>query len=140
MPGTIGLTLARLGLGSMILTVAACGAANSRLTPSATTTTVMAGWERWFTLDWTVETEPNDARRIRGYVSSQHGQYAESLRVLALALDPSGAVIGEHIAWVPGGVSGLGRAYFEIAHLPAAAQYRVTVWDYSIHESGGVLR
>jgi hypothetical protein len=140
MPGKIGLALGRLGLGSMILTAAACGAAGSRLTPSAATTTVMAGWERWFKLDWTVEAEPNNARRIRGYVSSQHGANVESLRILALALDPSGAVVGERIGWVPGGVGGRGRAYFEIAHLPAAAEYRVTVWDYSIRESDGELR
>lgn len=136
MPGKIGLALRRFGLGSMILTAAACGVAGSRLTPSATTTTLMIGWEHWFKLDWTVEADPNNARRIRGYVSSQHGQYVESLRILALALDPSGAVVGERITWVPGGVGGLGRAYFEIAQLPAAAQYRVTVWDYSIQENG----
>jgi hypothetical protein len=140
MPGKIGLTLGRLGLGSMILIAAACGAPGSRITPSATTTTLMAGWERWFKLDWTVEAEPNNARRIRGYVSSQHGQNVESLRILALALDPSGAVVGERIGWVPGGVAGRARAYFELAHLPAAAEYRVTVWDYSIQESDGQLR
>jgi hypothetical protein len=140
MLGKIGLALGRLGLGSMILIAAACGAPGSRITPSATTTTLMAGWERWFKLDWTVEAEPNNARRIRGYVSSQQGQNVESLRILALALDPSGAVVGERIGWVPGGVGGRARAYFEIAHLPAAAEYRVTVWDYSIQESDGQLR
>jgi hypothetical protein len=140
MPGKIGLALRRLGLGSMILTAAACGAAGSRLTPSAATTTVMAGWERWFKLDWTVEAESNNTRRIRGYVSSQHGQRIEPLRILALALDASGAMVGERIGWVPGGVGGRGRAFFEITRLPAAAEYRVTVWDYSIQESAGELR
>jgi len=49
-------------------------------------------------------------------------------------------VLGERIEWIPGGVSGFGRAYFEIPHLPAADRYLVTVWDYSIVESERLLR
>jgi len=58
-------------------------------------------------------------------------QAAEPLRLLAQALDASGAVVGQRIAWVPEGVGGYERAYFEIRHLPAAEHYRVSVWDYS---------
>src|SRR5438034_6534984 len=49
------LALARLGL--LAATVAACGTASSYLAPSGSTTTLMAGWERRFTIDWTVEPE-----------------------------------------------------------------------------------
>lgn len=140
MPGKIRRAVARIGLGLVALTAAACGTGGSRMTPSTPTTTLMAGWERKFTLDWTVEREPNDARRVRGYVSSQFGQNVEPMRILALALDPSGAVVGKRIEWVPGGVPALGRRYFEVPHLPAADHYLVTVWDYTILESPSTIR
>ena len=140
MPGKIRLAVARIGLGLVALTAAACGTVSGGMTPSASTTTLMAGWERKFTLDWTVEREPDDARRVRGYISSQFGQNVEPVRILALALDPSGAVVGKRVEWVPGGVPGLGRRYFEVPHLPAADHYLVTVWDYTILESKSDFR
>jgi hypothetical protein len=127
------LVLARLGLIAAI--VGACGTTSSHLTPSGSTTTLTPGWERYFTIDWTVEPEQGGGRRIRGYISSQYGEYAEPVRILAQALDSSGAVVGQRIVWVPGGVNGFQRAYFEVPHLPAAANYRVSVWDYSLHQS-----
>lgn len=129
--------VARVGLGLIAALAAGCGTANSHLTPSASVSTLMAGWERHFTLDWAVEPEPGDSRRVRGYVQNQHGESAEGLRVLGQALDGSGAVIGQRIARVPGGVGGFGRGYFEIAHLPRATSYKVTVWDYTFLQSDG---
>jgi len=38
---------------------------------------------------------------------------------------------------VPGGVNGSQRAYFEIRPLPTAAQYRVFVWEYNVHQNEG---
>lgn len=35
----------------------------------------MTAWERYFKLDWTVEPEQDGSRRIRGYISSQYGEY-----------------------------------------------------------------
>jgi hypothetical protein len=96
-----------------------------------TATTLMAGWEQHFTLEWAADQGQNGARRVSGYVYNRHGEYALDLRLLAQALDPSGAVIGQRIAWVPGGVGGSGRAYFEVPNLPPANSYRVSVWDYT---------
>ena len=126
---------ARSLLSAGLLAVAAvattaCGAMNSpSLTPS--TTTLMLGWERWFKLDWSVASEPDGGRRIRGYITNTSGQAAEPVRLLAQALDASGAVVGQRIAWVPEGLGGYERAYFEVSHLPSADHYRVSVWDYS---------
>ena len=39
--------------------------------------------------------------------------------------------------WQP---DGLGRAYFDIAHLPPVDTYRVTVWDYTFMQSDGDRR
>jgi len=119
--------LALTALGS-----SACGSAMSAaITPSESTTTLMQGWEHWFKLEWSTEREPDGEARIRGYITNEYGEAAEPLRLLGQALDTSGAVVGQRIAWVPEGVGGYERAYFEIRHLPAADHYRVSVWDYS---------
>ena len=128
-------TLTSIGLIAVALT--ACGTLGGHLMPSGSTTTLMAGWERHFSIDWAVEPEQGDLRRVRGYVSSQHGESAEPVRVLAQALDSAGVVVGQRIAWVPGGVNGFQRAYFEVSPLPPAASYRVSVWDYDLRQSPG---
>ena len=87
-----------------------------------------------------MEPEKGDTRRISGHVSGQHGEYAEPVRVLAQALDASGAVTGPRIVWVPGGDGGFGRGYFEIPDSPPADNYRVTVWDDTYRQSEGALR
>ena len=132
------LALARVGLIASIVT--GCGSTSSYLTPSGSTTTLMAGWEQHFTLEWTAEPEAENARRITGYIYNGHGEAAVSVRLLAQALSQSGEVIGQRIEWVPEGVTGFGRSYFIIPHLPVAATYRVTVWDYTWQQADGGTR
>jgi len=127
------LTVARLGLIAVLVT--ACGTISSSLSPSTSTTTLMAGWEHHFTLQWTVESNHNGARQLDGYVYNTHGENAQSVRLLGQALDPSGTIVGQRIVWVPEGVGGFGRTYFEIPDLPAADHYRVSVWDYSFFQA-----
>jgi hypothetical protein len=54
------------------------------------------------------------ARRLDGYVYNSYGRPAENVQVLVQALDASGAVIDQRLAWVPGGVPQLSRASFEV--------------------------
>ncbi len=119
-------------LGLIVLTAAACASTGAEppLSSSATTT-MMYGWERHFTLEWTAEPESSGARRVKGYLYNKNGEMALTVRVLAQALDSSGAVVGQRIEPIPGGIGGFGRAYFIVANLPAANSYRVSVWDYS---------
>ena len=137
--------VARLGVGFLATAVAACGtatggAAASKISPSSSVTTLMAGWEQKFAVEWEVGPEPGGTQRIQGYVVSRYGQHAEPVRVLGQALDGSGALVGQRIAWVPSGVPGFGRAYFQIPQLPSADHYLVTVWTYSILESETIIR
>ena len=119
-------------LGVAALGSSACGSEMSAaIKPSESTTTLTEGWQHWFELEWSTEPEAGGEARIRGYITNQYGEAAEPLRLLGQALDKSGAVVGQRIAWVPEGVGGYERAYFEIRHLPAADHYRVSVWDYS---------
>jgi hypothetical protein len=125
--------LARVAL--VAVTVTACALPAS--TPTASSTTLTAGWERHFVVDWTADPEQGGARLVHGFITSQTGEKVESMRLLAQALDASGAVVGQEIAWLAGGLNASQRAYFEIGRLPSAAQYRVSVWDYTFYQADG---
>jgi hypothetical protein len=124
-----------LGLGLLVVVTAACGVTTRYFTPPPSTTTLMAGWERRFTVEWTVTPEHNGFRRVEGHVSNLDGERAQSLRLLARAVDSQGQVQGQQITWVQGGLGGFGRANFVIPRLPEANSYVVTVWDYSLFQS-----
>ena len=111
---------------------AACAGPGANPPSTMTTTTLMSGWEQHFTVEWADEGQ-NGARRVTGHVYASKGD-AEGVRLLAQALDASGAVISQRIAYVPGSV-GSGGAYFEVPNLPTANAYRVSVWDYTSFNS-----
>jgi hypothetical protein len=123
------------GTGVFALGLAACGNEGDALKPSATVTTLTAGWEQHFKLEWTIEPRPDGGVLLQGSITSSHGARAEPMRLLAQALDTAGAVVGQRIFWVAGGVGGFQRAYFVFPDLPAADRYRVSVWDYSFQQS-----
>ena len=128
-------------LGVLIGLIATMGAACADLASapplSMTTTTLTAGWEHHFTVEWAAAEQSQSSRKVAGYVYNRNGESAVSLRVLAQAVDSAGVVVGQRIAYVPGGVGGWGRAYFEVPNLPATASYRVSVWDYTWLQSIG---
>jgi len=126
-------------LGLIAVVVSACATWGDPLTSRTEYNTLVPGWESKFTLDWKVEPAKDGTSRLYGQVSSHYGQYASPFRVLGMAVDSSGKVIGQRIEWVPGGVPGFTQVYFEIDHLAAAASYKVTVWDYTFIEAGGTL-
>ena len=133
--------MATLRLALLVSLVAAmtgaCAGTAASPPLTMTATTLMAGWEQHFTLEWAADPGQNGVRRVTGYVYNRHGEYALDVRLLAQALDPSGAVVGQRIAWVLGGVGGSGRAYFEVPNLPGANSYRVSVWDYTWAQGAG---
>jgi hypothetical protein len=100
-PYVMSRALVAVGLGLLLSTAAACAPALRYFTPPPSTSTLTPGWERWFTLDWTITPEENGSRRLEGSVSSQRGEYAQSVRVLARAVDSQGRVLGEEMGWVP---------------------------------------
>ena len=123
----------RLGFmaGLIVTFCAACATTGAPPSGSTRYNTLMAGWENHFRIDWTAAEQGPSARTVSGYVYNQNGEFATHLRVLAQAVDSSGAVIGQRIGYVPGGVGGFGRAYFVVSNLPVADTYRVSVWDYT---------
>jgi hypothetical protein len=126
----------RLGLLITVMVTMSAACASYGPSPS-TTTTLMSGWEHHFSIDWTAAEQSQSSRKVSGYIYNNHGELATHLRVLAQAIDPAGAVVGNRIAYVPGGVGGFGRVYFEVPNLPVAQSYRVSIWDYTWFQSPG---
>jgi hypothetical protein len=118
---------------------AACAEIGAAPPLSMTATTLTAGWEHHFSFEWTATEQNQTSRKVSGYVYNRKGEFATSLRVLAQAVDAGGAVVGQRIVYVPGGVSGFGRAYFEVPNLPVTASYRLSVWDYTWFQADGKM-
>ena len=129
----------RLGvlIGLIVTMGAACADLASAPPLSMTTTTLTAGWEHHFTVEWAAAEQSQSSRKVAGYVYNRNGESAVNMRVLAQAVDSAGVVVGQRIAYLPGGVGGWGRAYFEVPNLPATASYRLSVWDYTWFQSNG---
>lgn len=104
------------------------------MTPSASLTTAVLGWERWLRLDWTMQSR-STGQEISGYVHSHHGAPIYDVRLLAQSLDGAGNVLAQKLTWVHGILPGHQRTYFRIDAMPAAERYRVTVWAFSTIES-----
>jgi hypothetical protein len=115
----------------VIMAAVACASSGATPPPRTGYNTLMFGWEHHFSIDWTAADQSPSTRKVSGYVYNQNGEFATSLRVLAQAVDAKGTVLGQRIAYVPGGVGGFGRAYFIVPDLPVADNYRVSVWDYT---------
>jgi len=128
-----------VGLGLIALAVAACASGGDPLTSRTEYDTLVPGWESKFAIDFKVERAQDGTSRVYGRIYSHYGDYASPFRVLGMAVDEGGKVIAQRIAPVPGGVPGFAQVYFEIEHLPAAASYKVTVWDYSFSQGRGNL-
>lgn len=125
--------LSGIALCAAFIVVGGCAGAPG-LTPSASVTTTTLGWEHYFKIDWGLEPGPADSRAAAGYVYNEYGRRAENVQILAQALDASGNVIGQRLAWVPGGVPALSRGYFKVGPLPPADAYRVSVWAFDFLE------
>ena len=107
------------------------GCTTAAITPSATVTTLAPDAERWFRLSWEPVPENDGVHvRLRGYLENTYGEAVGRVQLLAQALDSSGNVIDQKIAWVPGAVPAFDRVYYEIPNMRTANRYRVTVWAY----------
>ena len=129
--------VSRAWLGAVAVALSACATSGNPLTEPTAFDSMVPGWESKFAVEWKVEPAQDGTSRLYGRVASHYGQHASPFRVLGMAVDSSGKVIGQRVEWVQGGVPGFSQTYFEIDHLVAAASYRVTVWDYSFVEARG---
>jgi hypothetical protein len=126
---------AGLRVALIVVALAGCGLSMKYPAPSGPMTTLIPGWERYFTLQWTAEADRDGSRRVDGYITSKYGEYAADMRILVQARDASDAIVTQRIVPVTTGVGGFGRTYFDVRHMPAADHYQVFVWDYRLIQS-----
>jgi len=118
-----------LKVARVLLLAAAVGAcATPETTPSASLTTLEPAASRWFKLEWSVEPDESQARRVDGYIVNTYGQAAQ-VQLLVQALDASGNLVDQKIDYMLFPVPGFGRSYFNVRRLAAADHYQVTVWS-----------
>src|ERR1700741_3941610 len=101
-------------LALITLAVSTCASASNALTSPTEFDSMVPGWQYKFSLDWKVQPSKDGTNIVYGRIHSHYGQFASHFRVLGMAVDASGKVIGQRIADVPGGVPGFAQVYFEI--------------------------
>jgi hypothetical protein len=124
-------------VGAGLLLAVLVGCTTTGTEPSAAVTSLVPDVQRWFRVTWTAEPQRDGERRLYGYVENALGEPATKVQLLAQALDASGNIVGQRLAWVPELIPALGRGYFEIPKMPPAAEYRVTVWAFDRIKGGG---
>jgi hypothetical protein len=130
-------TRLRMVLAGLLL--GGCAAGGGYAVSVGDKTTLMYGWENHFGLEWTVDAPTPESRVVRGRVYTLGPIGVDRMRLLVQASDAAGHPVAQQLVWLGGGFTGAGGNYFEAPGLPVAAQYRVTVWDYTLIESIGNL-
>jgi hypothetical protein len=120
------------------ITAAACVTAETM--PSASVTAIDPAATRWFQLEWT--TTPavgTDTQNVDVWVFNTYGEAAR-VQLLAQALDASGQLLDQKIAYPVDPVGGYGRSQFRIGPLAAADSYRVSVWNAYFFQAPKIIR
>ncbi len=123
-------------IGPLVLALASlagCGAVTPQ--PSATTTTAMPASENWFRVSWAPAPEPQGTRRLTGTLTNTYGSPMANIQLLAQALDAENKVLAQKIVWFGRHLEPFGSSYFEIAGLPVAQNYKVSVWSFDVIQS-----
>jgi len=127
--------MARSIVAAGMLIAALAGCATTGTQPSASVTSLNPQ-AKSFKIVWEATPERDGERRLQGYVESSLGEPATRVELLALALDASGNVTAQRLVWLPATIPGLGRVYFDIPKMPAAPEYRVSVWSFDRLKGG----
>jgi hypothetical protein len=113
----------------LVLAVLACLVPDLAHAQSGRLTPLVVGWERFFTI--TSETvQAGGKTRVAGYLTNDSGFAVSRMRLLIDALDASGQITGQSVAWVPSPRPGPGvRVYFD-EPAPPGNGHRVSVFAY----------
>lgn len=116
-----------LALGIAVLTAVLGGCAG--LEPPPENLTIGEG--QLLHAEWALDEPEINRPRVSGYVVNTYYYFATQVQVMVEAFDERGALMERRFAWVLGGVPPSHRTYFEVANLPPADRYRVTVPYYT---------
>jgi hypothetical protein len=118
----------------MLVAVVSGGCVGAGVSPSASATTAVPGWEHFFRLEWAPYAH-GGGTAIDGYIYNGYISPVANVQILAQALDAGNNVVAQRLEWVPRVVPALDRSYFRVAALPPADRYRVSVWAFDVVEA-----
>ena len=95
---------------------------------------LVIGWEQYFR----IEAEPvtqGGRSVVKGSVWNTTNWGAKRIQILVDALDASGRVVNQRVAWLGVDLAGGTHAYFEVP-MPASPAYRVSIYAYDSGRGG----
>jgi hypothetical protein len=129
---------AALGAVLVALTPLLGGCATAGMTPSASVTTAMQGWERWLRVEWTGQTRPG-GHEIDGYVYSTYGSPIYDGPAPRAGARRGRQVVSQKMTWVSRHGAPARAHVLPGPAMGPAASYRVTVWAFETLQSQGWL-
>jgi hypothetical protein len=99
-------------------------------------TTLMVGWERYFTLSWTVE-ERRGKPVVIGKIYNNWGLAAANMRLLVDELDANGQIVDQKLGWLGFTLTPGTTAPFEIPVAHATPNHRVSVFAFDWVQADG---
>ena len=96
---------------------------------------LMAGWERYFSLDWSAATHQGRPV-VYGHVRNEWGFAAANVRLLVEGIDDQGRITGQTIGWLGMQLTPGTTAPFEVPVNAPAPQYRVSVFAFDWVQRG----
>jgi len=76
-----------------------------------------------------------DGDTMTGTLTNTYGSPMANIQLLAQALDAENKVLAQKIVWFGRHLEPFGSSYFEIAGLPVAQNYKVSVWSFDVIQS-----
>lgn len=119
-----------LALASLLVAAASTAALGAALL-----TPLVLDGERYFTVEWQAA-DTKGGPEVHGRIRNEWGFAARKVRLLVNSLDAGGAVTAQTITYLPFDLTPGTGAYFA-AHVPQAASYRVSVFQWEWVQSGG---
>jgi hypothetical protein len=99
-------------------------------------TTLMVGWERYFTLSWTVE-ERKGKPVVIGKIYNNWGLAAANMRLLVDELDANGQIVDQKLGWLGFTLTPGTTAPFEVPVAHATPNHRVSVFAFDWVQADG---
>lgn len=114
---------------TILLVVALALSSCASPTASGPLTSLVLGWERYFTLTWTAD-QRNGKPVVIGKIYNNWGFAAANMRLLVDELDANGLIIDQQLGWLGFTLTPGTTAPFEIPVAHATPNHRVSVFAF----------
>ena len=125
----VAMIRARVLLVAILLAASLAPSACVSVTADGPLTTLVIGWERYFTLSWTVE-EHKGRPVVIGKIYNNWGFPAANMRLLVDELDANGQIVDQQLGWLGFMLTPGTTAPFEIPVAHATPNHRVSVFAF----------